>query len=44
MEKEDFEKLVSSIKEARKIKSGKKKPSRVYEVNPQAVKKKLNVP
>ncbi|NLD36675.1 MAG: helix-turn-helix domain-containing protein [Desulfatiglans sp.] len=46
MKKEDFEKLVSSIHEAGEIKSGKKKPSRVFEVTPPAVKnirKKLNV-
>lgn len=46
MKKEDFEKLVSSIKEAGEIKSGKRNPSRVYEINPPEIKnirKKLNV-
>jgi hypothetical protein len=38
MKKENFEKLDSSIKEAGEIKSGKKKPSRVYGVTPPAVK------
>lgn len=46
MKKEDFEKLAASIKEAGEIKAGKKKPGRVYEVNPPEIKnirKKLNV-
>jgi len=46
MKNEHFEKLVSSIREAGEIKSGKKKPSRIYEVNPPEIKnirKKLNV-
>ena len=46
MKNEHFEKLVSSIKEAGEIKSGKKKPSRIYEITSPEIKeirKKLNV-
>ncbi len=38
MKNEDFDKLVSSIKEAGEIKSGKTKPSRMYEVDPPQIK------
>ena len=38
MKKEYFEKLVSSIKEAGEIKSGRKTPSRVYEIKPPEIK------
>ena len=46
MKKEHFEKLVASIREAGEIKSGRKVPSRAYEIKPpeiKAVRKKLNV-
>jgi len=46
MKKEDFEKLVSSIREAGEIKAGNKKPGRIYVVNPPEIKnirKKLNI-
>ena len=46
MKKEHFEKLVASIKEAGEIKSGHRKPRRVYEVKPPDIKnirEKLNV-
>ena len=33
MKDQDFEKLAASIREAGEIKAGKKKPSRVYEVD-----------
>ena len=38
MKKEHFEKLVASIKEAGKIKAGRKAPSRVYEIKPPEIK------
>ena len=47
MKKGHFEKLVASIKEAGEIKTGRKAPSRVYEIKPpeiKTVRKKLNVP
>lgn len=34
MKTKQFEKLVSSIKEAGEIKSGLRKPSRIYEIKP----------
>jgi putative transcriptional regulator len=46
MREEDFSKLVTSIKEAGKIKAGRKKPSRVYEIKPpdiKTVREKLRV-
>ena len=46
MKKEKFEKLVASIKEAGEIKSGRKAPSRMYEIKPpeiKTVREKLNV-
>ena len=46
MKKEDFEKLAASIREAGEIKSGKKKPGRIYEITPpeiRNIRKKLNV-
>ena len=46
MKKENFDKLVASIKEAGEIKAGHKAPSRVYEINPpeiKSVREKLNV-
>jgi len=46
MKTEHFEKLTASIKEAGEIKSGKRKPSRVYEIKPpdiKSVREKLNV-
>ena len=46
MKKEQFEKLVISIKEAGDIKSGRSKPSRMYEIKPPDIKyvrEKLNV-
>lgn len=38
MKKEDFEKLVASIKEAGEIKAGRKKPNRVTEIEPPDIK------
>jgi putative transcriptional regulator len=38
MKKEHFEKLVASIKEAGKIKAGRKVPSRLYEIKPPEIK------
>jgi putative transcriptional regulator len=46
MKKRDFEKLVASIKEAGDIKSGRKRPSRVFEIKApeiRTVREKLNV-
>lgn len=46
MKTEHFEKLAASIREASEIKSGNRKPSRVYEVKPPDIKNvrgKLNV-
>ena len=46
MKKDDFEKLVASIKEAGEIKAGRMKPSRIYEIKPidiKDVREKLNV-
>jgi len=46
MKKDNFEKLVASIKEAGEIKAGRIKPSRIYEVKPPDIKnvrEKLNV-
>jgi len=46
MKTEQFEKLVASIKEAGEIKSGNRKPSRMYEIKPPDIKnirEKLNV-
>ena len=34
MKKEEFEKLVVSVKEAGEIKAGRKAPSRVFEIKP----------
>lgn len=39
MRKEDFDLLVASIEEAGEIKVGRKKPSRVFEMNPPEIKK-----
>jgi len=38
MKNEDFDKLTASIKEAGKIKAGKTKPSRIYEIDPPQIK------
>ena len=38
MKNEDFEMLVSSIKEAGEIKNGKKEPSRVFEIDAPEIK------
>lgn len=38
MKKEDFEKLVASIKEAGEIKAGRKKASRIIEIEPLDIK------
>ena len=38
MKADDFEKLVDSIKEAGDIKAGRRKPSRVYEIEPPRIK------
>ena len=46
MKKENFDKLVASIKEAGEIKSGRKAPSRVFEIKPpeiRRVREKLKV-
>ncbi|HUS89273.1 MAG TPA: NadS family protein [Desulfosporosinus sp.] len=46
MKKQNFEKLVASIKEAGEIKAGRQKPSRIYEIEPpeiKTVREKLNV-
>jgi putative transcriptional regulator len=46
MKKENYEKLIASIKECGEIKSGKKSPSRVYEIKPpeiKTVREKLHV-
>jgi putative transcriptional regulator len=38
MKKEQFEKLVASVKEAGEIKAGRRTPSRVYEIKPPDIK------
>jgi putative transcriptional regulator len=38
MKKEDFEKLIASVKEAGEIKAGHREPSRMYEVKPPEIK------
>jgi len=38
MKSNEFEKLVASIKEAGEIKAGRKKPSRMYEIEPPRIK------
>ena len=38
MNDKDFTKLLASVKEAGHIKSGKKKPSRVFSIDPPAIK------
>jgi putative transcriptional regulator len=38
MKKEQFEKLVASVKEAGEIKAGRRTPSRVYEIKPPGIK------
>lgn len=38
MKKEHFENLTASIKEAGEIKAGKKKPNRMYEIDPPQIK------
>lgn len=38
MKNEDFDMLLSSIKEAGDIKSGKKKPSRIFEIDASEIK------
>ena len=46
MKKEEFEKLVASVKEAGEIKAGRKEPSRKFEIKPpeiKTVREKLNV-
>ena len=46
MKKEEFGKLVASIKEAGEIKAGRKAPGRVFEIKPpeiKTVREKLNV-
>jgi len=46
MKTQQFEQLVSSIKEAGEIKTGKRNPSRVYQIEPpdiKGVREKLNV-
>ena len=46
MKKDDFETMVASIKEAGMIKSGKREPSRIFEIEPpeiKAVRESLNV-
>jgi putative transcriptional regulator len=46
MKNEDFDMLLSSIKEAGDIKNGKKKPSRIFEIDAPEIKmvrKSLNV-
>ena len=42
MKEKDFSKLMASVKEAGQIKSGKKKPSRVFKVTPPAIKEVRN--
>ena len=39
MKKKDFDQLVSSVREAGKIRRGKKKPSRVFQFKPADVKR-----
>ncbi len=39
MKKENFEKLIASIKEAGEIKAGRKAPSRVFEILPPEIRK-----
>ncbi len=39
MKKKDFEQLVSSVREAGKIRRGKKKPSRMFQFKPADVKR-----
>lgn len=39
MKKKDFQQLVSSVREAGKIKRGKKRPSRVFQFKPAEVKR-----
>lgn len=46
MKKEDFSKLVESIKEAGDIKAGRKEPNRIFKIAPPSIKsvrKKLHV-
>ena len=46
MKKEQFEKLVASVKEAGEIKAGRRTPSRVHEIKPPGIKnvrERLNV-
>jgi putative transcriptional regulator len=46
MKKDDFSKLVESIKEARRIKRGKRRPSRCFRYrvpNIKSIRRKLNV-
>lgn len=46
MKKDDFTKLVASVREAGEIKSGHRKPSRVYEIQPpdiRVVRERLDV-
>ena len=46
MKDEDFSKLMKSVKEAGQIKSGRKKPSRVFKIDPPTIKgvrKKLHL-
>ena len=38
MRKDDFDKLVASVKEAGEIKAGRKRPSRLYEIKPPEIK------
>jgi len=38
MKEQDFNKLLASIKEAGKIKTGRKKPSRVFKIDPPSIK------
>jgi len=39
MKKQDFNKLVESIKEAGEIKAGRQKPSRLYEIKPPEIRR-----
>ena len=46
MKNEDFSKLMRSVKEAGQIRSGRKKPSRVFKIDPptiKAVRKQLHL-
>jgi putative transcriptional regulator len=38
MKNEDFSKLMKSVKEAGQIRSGRKKPSRVFKIDPPTIK------